>query len=583
MPTLNWIGKDKVINHHRDVPFKVLEKQYSFTAEGAEREGLSAEGNMIIHGDNLEALKALLPQYEGRVKCIYIDPPYNTGNEGWVYNDNVNDPKIKRWLHQVVGKEGEDLSRHDKWLCMMYPRLVLLHKLLAEDGVMFMSIGDDECASLRMLCDEIFGRKHFLACFIWNSEGNTDNQLEIKINHEYILLYARKFDNKSMALGNVIDPNTREDSNLWKGLADNNINKNNPKNPPVQIILPAGFPSTEKDLVYEGKKLDDAFFAEANESRFISDTLKKKYGIENLSGLPVKLDDMVIEEHKLKYDCRIFGGLANHSKLKEFIKNGFAPVQDGDDTIRFYLNANAAVRYHKVKPTSSNILSVLRGFGTTERMKTELKRNAGVQFDYPKPVELIQYLLSIGAPGKEDIVLDSFAGSGTTAHAVLNLNKDGGNRKFVLIEMEDYAATITAERVKRVVDGYGESERKKVRTGGSFDFYTLGPYLFDEYHNLNEEVGAEKIREYVWFTETRTPLPKPKAKDPYLLGTHEDTAYYFVYEKERLTVLNHELLAQVKTKAGQYVIYADNCILPKSFLEKHGITFKKIPRDISRF
>lgn len=327
MPTLHWIGKDKVINHHRDVPYKVLEHGYGFTAEEGQTDAPTGSGNMIIHGDNLEALKALLPKYEGRVKCIYIDPPYNTGNEGWVYNDNVNDPRIKKWINDTVGKEGEDLSRHDKWLCMMYPRLVLLHKMLAEDGVMFMSIGDDECASLRMLCDEIFGRKHFLACFIWNSEGNTDNQLEIKINHEYILLYARKFDNKSMALGNVIDPNTREDSNLWKGLADNNINKNNPRNPPVQITLPAGFPSAEKELFYKGKKLDEAFFAEANGSRFISDTLKKKYGIENLSGLPVKLDDMVIEEHKLKHDCRIFGGLANHSKLKEFIKNGFAPVQ----------------------------------------------------------------------------------------------------------------------------------------------------------------------------------------------------------------------------------------------------------------
>ena len=148
MPTLDWIGKDKVVNHHMDVPFRVLEKKYSYGEDS---------DNMIIHGDNLSALKSLLPQYEGKIKCIYIDPPYNTGNEGWVYNDNVNDPRIVEWLGKVVGTEGEDLSRHDKWLCMMYPRLKLLHRLLADDGVIFISIDSSEFSLLKMICDEIFG------------------------------------------------------------------------------------------------------------------------------------------------------------------------------------------------------------------------------------------------------------------------------------------------------------------------------------------------------------------------------------------------------------------------------------------
>ena len=128
MPTLHWIGKEKVLNHHRDVPFKVLEHQYGFTAGQEESKTPTNSGNKIIHGDNLEALKALLPEYEGKINCIYIDPPYNTGNENWIYNDNLNDPKFKKWLGKIVGKEGEDLSRHDKWLCMMYPRMMLLHK-----------------------------------------------------------------------------------------------------------------------------------------------------------------------------------------------------------------------------------------------------------------------------------------------------------------------------------------------------------------------------------------------------------------------------------------------------------------------
>ena len=161
MPTLEWIGKEKVINHHQEVPFRVLEKQYAYGDDDSE--------NMIIRGDNLEALKALLPRYEGRVKCIYIDPPYNTGNEGWVYNDNVKEPKIKKWLGKVVGKEGEDLTRHDKWLCMMYPRLKLLQKLLAEDGAIFISIDDNELANLKLICDEIFGKRNFIEAIIWDN------------------------------------------------------------------------------------------------------------------------------------------------------------------------------------------------------------------------------------------------------------------------------------------------------------------------------------------------------------------------------------------------------------------------------
>ena len=167
MPTLEWIGKDKVVNHHQKVPFRVLEWQYSFVENGRHAEDNGSE-NMIIHGDNLDALKALLPRYEGRVKCIHIDPPYNTGNEKWIYNDNVNDPKIKKWLGEVVGKEGEDLTRHDKWLCMMYPRLKLLQKLLAADGAIFISIDDVELPNTRLLMDEIFGSSNFITTIIWH-------------------------------------------------------------------------------------------------------------------------------------------------------------------------------------------------------------------------------------------------------------------------------------------------------------------------------------------------------------------------------------------------------------------------------
>src|SRR3989344_1617640 len=166
MPTLNWIGKEAVVNHDKEVPFRLLKKVKSASV------GENSQ-NLIIHGDNLEALKALMPYYQGKIKCIYIDPPYNTGNEGWVYNDKVNSPKIKKWLGRVVGREAEDLCRHDKWLCMMYPRLKLLRDLLSEDGVIFVSIDDNEHCNLKQLMDEIFDFKNRIdrGLIIWNNAG----------------------------------------------------------------------------------------------------------------------------------------------------------------------------------------------------------------------------------------------------------------------------------------------------------------------------------------------------------------------------------------------------------------------------
>jgi adenine-specific DNA-methyltransferase len=208
MPTLHWIGKEKVINHHLDVPYKVLEHTYHFNneiqtlhspTESSVQETIDDSSNKItpghpspnkiIHGDNLEALKSLLPEYEGKIKCIYIDPPYNTGNEGWVYNDNVTDPKIKKWLGQVVGKESEDLSRHDKWLCMMYPRLKLLHKLLADDGAIFISIDDIEVNNLRLVLNEIFGNNAFISQLVWKSRQSEDARAKTGVSndHEYVI------------------------------------------------------------------------------------------------------------------------------------------------------------------------------------------------------------------------------------------------------------------------------------------------------------------------------------------------------------------------------------------------------------
>jgi site-specific DNA-methyltransferase (adenine-specific)/adenine-specific DNA-methyltransferase len=192
MPTLDWIGKNAVIRHHKEVPFRLLEPDVALSHGGAET------GNLIVQGDNLHALKALLPKYAGKVKCIYIDPPYNTGNEGWVYNDKVNSPEINRWLGAVVGKEAEDLSRHDKWLCMMYPRMVLLKQFLREDGAIFVSIDDNEVASLRLLMDEIFGRQRFVSQIAWQARYSRSSDASISLSHNHIVIYAN-------------------DTNIWRG------------------------------------------------------------------------------------------------------------------------------------------------------------------------------------------------------------------------------------------------------------------------------------------------------------------------------------------------------------------------------
>ena len=575
MPTLTWIGKDKVVNHHHDVPYRVLEHKYGFRAENGDRTPTDS-GNKIIHGDNLEALKSLLPEYGGRVKCIYIDPPYNTGNEKWVYNDNVNDLKIQKWLGEVVGKQGEDLSRHDKWLCMMYPRLKLLHKLLAEDGAIFISIDDNELANLKLLCDEIFGANNFVTQFIWHTEGHTDNQDIITHVHEYICLYAKNAN--SLNVLPTVDPNIPQDSKILRDFAENSITKNGPKNPPSSIILPVGFPCEIESLHLPKTEQIDAFIKELNDG-YISREITAKYKIK----YPARLNAMIVAEGRLQQPCEIFSGWMNATKLRQFIDNKCQPIDDNGSLLQFYLSKNGVIYYLRTNRGCHYVQTVLQNMGTTETNKYLLER-MNVIFDYPKPIELIVYLTSLIAKN-DSIILDSFAGSGTTAHAVLNLNKqDGGNRKFILVEMEDYAENITAERVRRVMRGYGEGKNAVAGTGGAFDYYELGEPLFDKEGNLNEHIAEERIREYIYYTETRQHLVRKRSdKSKYLLDKCNETGYYFYYERNKLTALTIDTLDIVTEKADQYVVYADVCTLPESFMLAHNIIFKKIPRDIKRF
>ena len=528
MPTLEWIGKSKVINHHQDVPFRVLERKYSFDENGQHNEDNGSE-NMIIRGDNLEALKALLPRYEGRVKCIYIDPPYNTGNEGWVYNDNVNDPKIKKWLGEVVGKEGEDLTRHDKWLCMMYPRLKLLQKLLADDGAIFISIDDTEVSNLRLLMDEVFGANNFVTTVIWHKNYAPKSSAKFfSEDHDYITVYAK---NKMAWIPNLL-PRTEEQDKIYK----------NPDNDPRGLWRPDNLSARNPYSL-------GLYSITCPSGRVIPGPPAGRY--------------WVVSEEKFKQmdaDGRIYWG------------------KDGNNipAPKRYLSE---VKQGRVPQTIWEYEEV----GHTQDAKKDLKAifDGEMPFDTPKPYRLIERILQI-ASDSDSIILDSFAGSGTTAHAVLNMNKaDGGHRKFILVEMMDYADSITAERVKRVIRGYGEGKTCVEGTGGNFSFYDLGePLLHGDV--LNENVGVEKIREYVYFTDTKASLPESHPDEPYFMGVHIGSAYYFYYEKQAVTTLNREFLHTVKTEADAYVIYADLCTLSEAELEKYHITFKKIPRDITK-
>lgn len=582
MPTLNWIGKDKVLNHHLEVPFHVLERQYSFDEAGKHEEDNGSE-NMIIHGDNLLALKSLLPKYEGRIKCIYIDPPYNTGNENWVYNDNVNDPQIQRWLHQVVGKEGEDLSRHDKWLCMMYPRLKLLQRLLADDGVIFISIDDNEQANLKLICDEIFGVNCFVADTSWQRTYSTRNDSKGIVSEvEHVLIYSKQTNWNPNKL-----PRTAEMNSKYKN-PDNDIAVWRTDN----AYAPGAV--SHQGMVYaiqhpfNGKML---YPSNGSCWRYQQETMLAimngwcEYELKEIDDINERALICGVAEGDVRKNVKAIVLKKSLSESKEHaekvLKKGPWP--------KFFFTKNGKggiARKTYLKNVGGKLPTNLwkhDDVGHTDEAKKEMLNIFGgkTTFDTPKPTRLLQFILTI-ATNKDSIILDSFAGSGTTAHAVLNMNKaDGGNRKFICIEMMDYADTITAERVKRVINGYGEGKKTVDGTGGNFSYYELGePLLVND--KLNNAVSTEKIREYIYYMETKQALPEASADEPMLLGVYHGAAYYFNYEKDASTTLNAAFLKSIKTKAEAYVIYADTCVISDNKLQQFNITFKKIPRDIAR-
>jgi adenine-specific DNA-methyltransferase len=595
MPTLNWIGKDKVVSHHQDVPYRVLEHKYGFTADKGEQSEPTNSGNKIIHGDNLEALKSLLPECEGKIKCIYIDPPYNTGKEGWVYNDSVNHPKILKWLGEVVGKEGEDLSRHDKWLCMMYPRIQLLHKLLSDDGVLVTHIDENEYHNLIIIYEEIFGKKNNLGTIIWDKKNPKGDAQKISYQHESIIVFSKNAD---LLKGKI----KRKKKNAQKIIEFSK-----------KVYAKIGKESYPEDILQICKKykLDKSIF----------DEYKFNYDLETVNaefGEWLKSQDFSGGEKAYKFidkDGEVFRGVSMAwPNKKQAPDDYFIPLihpvtkkecpipargwRNPPSTMKELLDKKMILfgedetkqpeRKYLLKENMLENISSLIGFAGSD---DEFQKKVGINLENPKPHLLATEIVDWFSD-EEAIILDSFAGSGTTAHATLKLNsEDEGKRRFILIQCDEYdkkgnvvnvCEDVTTKRVRKVISGYGKGKNQVEGLGGSFDYFEIGKPLFDEKQNLDEEVGLPKIREYIWFSETRTSFTEPNAEN-YFLGKKEESAYYFIYEKDRLTTLDYDALELIKTKGEQYIIYADNCLLPKEFMAKKNIIFKKIPRDITRF
>ena len=425
MPSIQFKGKTFVQNHHLAVKYHQLVPKSDLSLT----DKVSLHDNLIIHGDNLKALKALLPSYSGKIKCIYIDPPYNTGNENWVYNDNVKSPMLQEWLGKVVDKE--DMTRHDKWLCMMMPRLKLLRELLSEDGAIFISIDDNEQHNLRCLLDEVFGGQNFIQNIIWQKKFSPQNDARyLSDNHDFIVCYAKnkiEGEQKHGWIRNLLVRTEAQDQRY-----------SNPDNDPRGMW-------TSSDLTVKTYSADYDYPITTPGGRIVNPTKGRCWNTSK------------INFQKLIDDNRVWFGEDGNNvpRLKKFLSE----VQEGVVPVSIWLHNEV---------------------GHNQQAKQELKEiftEIDLPFDTPKPVSLIKRVLQLSTL-KNDIILDSFAGSGTTAQAVLELNKeDGGNRKFILVEQEEYADNITAERVRRVIKGVPNSKNENLKTGleGTFSYFELGP------------------------------------------------------------------------------------------------------------
>lgn len=586
MPTLNWIGKEAVVKHHKDVPFRLLEPVPALSlpspasGRGAGGEG-DFGGNLIVQGDNLHALKALLPRYAGQVKCIYIDPPYNTGNEGWVYNDNVNSPEIRKWLGEVVGKEGETLDRHDRWLCMMYPRLVLLKQFLREDGAIFISIDDNEVGNLQALMREVFGASNEVATIVWEKGKKGDSKL-VSVTHEYIVAFAR---NKALLKERKVrwrrkKPGVDAVLEHYESLRK----KHGDDHAAIRKEMMAWYRALPKGDPRKGHKHYN--WSDKRGLYFAADFAGPDDGRENRPRYPIL--------HPItQQPCAIpsTGWRWEEDTTKAAL---------ADDPPRIHFGKNHTTipnrKSYLFEIDEEPMMSVFYKDGRAATLEVEAILGAGA-FPFPKDSEVIADLVGmVVEPG--DLVLDSFGGSGTTAHAVLRLNQHLKEPvRFILVELnDDVARNKTRERVRKSIEGYTPlAGKKRVPVdglGGGFQFCRLSAEpLFTADGQIRSDVTFAQLAEFVWFAETGTGFPHPRPlsqgergeKHSPLLGVHEGRAIYLLYNgilKDRTVaggnVLTGPVFDVLPKFVGPKVIYAAANRMGNRVM-REGITFKQTP------
>jgi adenine-specific DNA-methyltransferase len=446
MATLNWIGKESIVDHDQEVPFKLLKKIPSASV-GKESK------NLIIHGDNLEALKALMPFYKSKVKCVYIDPPYNTGNEGWIYNDKVNSPKIREWLGETVGAEAQDLTRHDKWLCMMYPRLKLLRNLLSDDGVMFISIDDNEQHNLRLIMDEIMPGSfvttiHVQMSTVQGQKVRSAKQGNIVKNAEYVLVYSK---NKKKNIGqkplyDIAGYDSHYSLFLEKAEAGYKIRNLG------EVVL------REKEVVKQLKEL--GIIKDLNSPKLAGGNLAEAYSTsslfkdfihKNASNIARYHDTAEVDEENLDIKINITDdhAIKYSSKTRNYLitkdtKGAYKQLITLEEKIRVADDFNKTLGVTTIRGDWWPGFYLDMG-NVSKEGDTDYKNGK-------KPIRLIKQLIKFSTK-EDDLILDSFAGSGSTGHAVMDLNaEDKTNRNFILIEMEDHVAEqVTAGRIKESI------------------------------------------------------------------------------------------------------------------------------------
>lgn len=554
MPTLQFKGKNIIWNHHLSIPYHTLDEVETLHYKPEE-----ADGNLIIEGDNLLALKALLPQYAGKVKCIYIDPPYNTGNEGWVYNDNVNSPMLKDWLGKEVGKD--DLTRHDKWLCMMVPRLKLLKELLAEDGLIFISCDDNEVSSLRQICDEIFTEENFItALTIKANPRGRQSDNDVATLHDFALCYSQNA--QFVEMGGI--PLTAED------IEDFDQTDNDRKKWRELGLRQRGAASLRED------RPDMYFPIYVNPEDFsVSLDKSKKHSVEVL---PKKSNG---KDGRWMWSPKKVTEEINRVYSRLIIKRN-----EYDIFIKDYLDREDGQRTKKARS-----LWLEKDVNTELGGKLLRELIPGCTFPYPKPLGLIRRIVQI-ASNSHTVVLDSFAGSGTTMHAVMDLNKeDGGNRKCIMIQMteateaepdKNICKDITRERVKRAIEKYGYDS--------GFQYFKVGIPIDAETLLSGNLPTFKQFADYVFYLCTGESLKNKSAVNgkSYFVGEHGNAVIYLVYKQDfdELTrmalnlTLAEKIIAEHPKK--KIIVYAPACFLEEDYMKEKNIDYVGIPYNLFR-